>query len=108
MEKALVALIVCLSLAIEHYLPWRGLIGRSLSGRISNLLFVVTTAIPISIYWILIGDLINLALLWLVLISSGLTLFVLYLVDSATDARNRADVAEEEGRKLRGKINKGN
>ena len=108
MDKALVILIVCLCLVVEHYLPWRGLIGRTLSGWIKYLLIILTALIPISIYLILYGDLSNLALLWMVLLASGLTLFVLFMVDSAIDARNRADTAEEEGRKLRGKVDKGN
>ena len=106
MKIALVVLFICLSLALIHYLPWRALIGKELTEGMRHMMFVLSVVSPISIFWIVRGDLSNLALLWLALISGWIVEFGLTKIDDADSAHNRADIAEEEGEYLRGKIDK--
>lgn len=106
LDVVLVVLFSCLMLALEHYLPWRGLLRRDLPIVARYTIGVLALVVPLSVLWVVKGDWTNLTLVWSVVICGGLTVYLLYVLDSTIEAHGRADIAEEEGRQLRGQANK--
>lgn len=106
LDIVVIVLVSCLLLALSHYLPWRGILRRDLPILARYTIGVLSIAIPMSVYWVACKDWNNLVMLWSVILFSGLTVYLLYVLDTTIEAHGRADIAEEEGRQLRGKANK--
>ncbi len=106
LEGLFVVLFTCNLLALLHYIPWRGLFRRDLSSLARYVIGVLGLVIPLSVAWVLRKDWANLALLWAVVVFGGLTVILLHILDGYIDARGRAHIAEQEGRKLRGQADK--
>lgn len=102
-ETVLVVVISCLILALMHYLPWRGVLRKELPALARYMIGVLGLIAPISVVWVLRKDWPNLLMLWSVVICGGFTVILSYVIDASIDAHGRADIAEAEGKQLRGK-----
>lgn len=103
LEIGLVIFVTSLLLGFFHYVPWRSILHKDLSRLCRYSLGVLALLVPISVYWLLLGHWMLVVQLWCVVLLSGSTVYGLHWMDMATDAYNRAEVAEEEGRQLRGR-----
>jgi hypothetical protein len=104
--SVLVVLFSCLLLALLHYFPWRGLLRNDLPVLARYVVGVLALVTPLSVLWVVQADWANLVLTWAVVICGGLTVVLLHALDGTIDAHGRAEIAEEEGRLLRGQANK--
>ena len=100
-EMVIVIFITCLLLGFFHYFPWRAILHKNLSRLCRYSIGVLALLAPISIYWLILNSWMLVVQLWSVVLLGGASLFALHGMDSAADAYNRAEVAEEEGRRLR-------
>lgn len=105
-ESVLVVLFSCVLLALEHYFPWRGILRRDLPVVARYTMGVLALVVPLSVLWVTQGDWANVQLIWAVVGFGGLTVYLLYVLDSSIEAHGRADIAEGEGRQLRGQADK--
>lgn len=105
-DSVIAVMFSCFCLALEHYIPWRGILRKDLPRLARYTMGVLTLIIPLSVVWVKQQDWSNLILVWACIIAGGLTVYVLHLVDAAIETRARADIAEEEGRRLRGQTTK--
>ncbi len=106
LDVVLVVLFTCILLALLHYFPWRGLLKRDLPILARYTIGVLALMAPASVLWTVQKEWSNLILMWSVVICGGLTVFLLHVLDETIEAHGRADIAEEEGRRLRGQTNK--
>jgi hypothetical protein len=106
LDGIVVVLFTCVLLALLHYLPWRGLLRRDLPVLARYVIGVLGLVVPVSVLWGVRADWSNLVLMWAVVICGGLTVVLLHILDTSIEAHGRADIAEEEGRQLRGQANK--
>ena len=104
-HSVLAVLFSCILLALAHYIPWRGILRKDLPRLTRYTMGVLMLIIPVSVLWITKADWQNLILVWAVIIFGGATVYILHLVDASLENRGRADIAEEEGRQLRGQAN---
>ncbi|MGI6730453.1 MAG: hypothetical protein ACOX5F_00935 [Anaerovoracaceae bacterium] len=105
-DGVVAVLFTCVLMALLHYLPWRGLFRRDLPVLARYVLGVLALVGPLSVLWVVQEDWSNLVLVWSVVVCGGLTVILLHVLDASIEARGRADIAEEEGRQLRGQANK--
>lgn len=107
LDGVVVVLFTCLMLALMHYLPWRGMIRKDLPLLARYAVGVLALVLPLSVLWIVRADWSNLMLLWAVVICGGMTVILLHVLDASIEAHGRADIAEAEGRQLRGQADQG-
>jgi hypothetical protein len=101
-DAVLVVVYSCLLLALEHYLPWRQILRKELPVVARYTMGVLALIVPVSVVWIIRADWVNLIMVWAVVLFGGGTVYLLYVVDRSIEAHGRADIAEQEGRYLRG------
>jgi hypothetical protein len=106
LENVIAILFTCTLLALAHYFPWRGLLKKELPLLVRYIMGVLALLVPVTVLWVCQRNYQSLLILWAVVICGGSTVFALHLLDTAINARSRADIAEDEGRKLRGQTNK--
>ena len=106
LDSVVIVLFTCVLLALLHYLPWRGLFRRDLPVLARYVIGVLALVVPQSVAWVLSSDWANLTTMWAVVVCGGLTVILLHVLDESIEARGRADIAEEEGRQLRGQADK--
>ena len=75
------AMISALVLAVEHWFPWRMLIGRALPRMIAYIIGVLALLIPISVVWLLSGQREIVLQLWAVVVASGAMVALVYGID---------------------------
>lgn len=103
----LTAGIAALLLVVEHYLPWRGLLGRDLPRLWAYVLGVLALILPLSgllAFWAEWGAL---GALWLVTGAGGLAVIFCYLFDAWLWAREEARMAVRERNTLIGMVDDG-
>jgi hypothetical protein len=101
MEIAIVALVSALIQISLHWFPWRAALGRELPRVSAYILGVAGMMIPFSVLLAAWAEWMALIGLWVVILSSGLAVVIVYAIDSLLAARARAAVAEKEGEVLR-------
>ena len=79
--SAMVALVI-LSEAFMHYFPWRLVLrGRELPRLVAYVLGVLGLMVPFTIWLIELGEWDIIQALWLVLVSGGSSVLILYALD---------------------------
>lgn len=90
-----------LFLAVEHWFPWLGVLGRELKlieRYVSGMLAVL---VPISVLLALWGSWMELAAIWVVVVFGGAVVVGSYMVDGHVSQKQRMEAAEAVERKLR-------
>lgn len=95
------ALLSALILSIEHYFPWRLLIGRDLRPVECYIAGILAIHLPFSTLLVLWELWAALVALWTITITGGLVVIASYTLDHYLDLRLRARIAEREAASLR-------
>ena len=101
---AIAALIAVLLLGVEHYWPWRPMLGRSLGNLECYVAGVLALVLPMSGLLAIWGRWVELAALWAIVAAGGLAVIGMYALDSWLTWRARAHVSEEIEGRLHGAI----
>jgi fatty acid desaturase len=98
-----------LLILVEHWLPWRKLLGRELPRLAAYVLGVLALALPLTVLFLAVGDLPGAqaaAALWLVILFCGLATILAYTVDHTLELRAERDAADGEFAVIRSALRK--
>ena len=90
-----------LFLAVEHWFPWVGVLGRSLRFIERYVAGMLAVLLPLSVLLGLWGSWYELVALWCVVVSGGAVVVMGYLVDGHVDQKRRMEAAEAAERILK-------
>ena len=107
MNIALTALVTALALAVEHYFPWRLVLGRALPRIPAYILGMAAVAVPVSVLFLLWNAYLEIAALWAAIVAGGLTVMICYALDRYLALQARASEAEEREDQLKKTIKNG-
>ena len=88
-------------LAVEHWFPWSGVLGRSLRFIERYVIGMLAILLPLSVLLGLWGSWYELVALWCVVVSGGAVVVMGYLVDGHVDQKRRMEAAEAAERILK-------
>jgi fatty acid desaturase len=98
-----------LLILVEHWLPWRKLLGQELPRLAAYVLGVLALALPLTVLFLAVGDLPGAqaaAALWLVILFCGLATILAYTVDHTLELRAERDAADGEFAVIRSALRK--
>jgi hypothetical protein len=98
------ALVSALLLSVLHLIPWRTWFGRELKRLEAYLSGTLAMILPVTVLWILYGDWNYVISLWAVVLASGVTVYLWYLVDWVADSTLQAREQAEQADLLRSNI----
>ncbi len=107
MEIALTAFVAALTVALEHYIPWRKITGKELSRPVAYALGVLAMFIPLTILFLVNREADTILALWVVAAASGLAVVACYGVDRFTELHLRVQEAIEQEEQLRRQTDEG-
>lgn len=90
-----------LILAVEHWFPWLGVLGRELTLIERYVAGMLAVLVPLSVLLALWGSWMELAAIWFVVLPGGAVVVASYLVDGHVSQKQRMEAAEAVERKLR-------
>lgn len=90
-----------LILAVEHWFPWVGVLGRTLRWVERYVAGMLAVMLPLSVLLVLWGSWYELAALWGVVVFGGVVVVASYLVDGHVDQKQRMNAAEAAERILK-------
>lgn len=90
-----------LILAVEHWFPWLGVLGRQLKLIERYIAGMLAVLLPVTVLLALWGSWMELAAIWAVVVTGGAVVVGSYLVDGHISQKQRMEAAEAVERKLR-------
>lgn len=76
-----------------HYFPWRMLLGKELPRLAAYTLGMLGMMVPLSVWLMDRGEIEIIQMLWIVIVSAGLTVFALYGLDHYLELLRRDEEA---------------
>ena len=101
LQVVITMVITSLILAVEHWFPWVGVLGRTLRLVERYVAGMLAVLLPLSVLLALWKSWEELAALWCVVVVGGAVVVVSYLVDGHVDQKQRLMAAEAAERILK-------
>jgi hypothetical protein len=92
----LTALIAMLMVLVEHWMPWRKMIGKELPKQSAYILGTLAILGPLTVLFITWGDWQALASIWITAAAAGTGTLAAYAIDGMLDQRIRLKAIEAE------------